>query len=249
MDFWNDAKELSFLVSASSTGSISPRYRSTIGASVSQSSHRSASIRTWLRYRALSEGTASSRLRSGLRWSFDPTSGSRSPAGGPEPGPRPKHHRRLKGLVHVVGDDVELPLRIAIQAVIAGPGPVAVAVDQDVIKRQEPEDTVDVEDRLEGFLELSRRCLVENPAQGNEGLPVRLVVGRRDLEPFLVLLNLLPQVSEAAVGARVPRNLPAGPLAGPILPRQESFASLAHTKPDAPARALRHSPRWRVGLV
>ena len=36
-----------------------------------------------------------------------------------------------------------------------------------------------------------------------------------------------------------------------VLPRQESFASLAHTEPDWRQRegCSRHSPRWRVGFV
>ena len=68
----------------------------------------------------------------------------------PKPGPPAGAER----LVHVVRDEVELPLRVAVEAVVAGPNPVAVVVDEGDVQGQEPEQAVDVEDRLEGGFEL-----------------------------------------------------------------------------------------------
>jgi hypothetical protein len=51
--------------------------------------------------------------------------------------------------------------RVLVDAEVAGADPVAVAVDERILQRQEPQHAVDVEDRLQRRLELVRRRLVE----------------------------------------------------------------------------------------
>src|SRR5262249_7405307 len=74
-------------------------------------------------------------------------------------------HHRAERLIHIVRNDVELPFRVAIEAVVAGANPVAVLVDRGVVQSEEPEHTLDIEHRLERLLELVERRFVQRFAE------------------------------------------------------------------------------------
>ncbi len=90
-----------------------------------------------------------------------------------EPGRRSEPPTAFVGeaLVHVVRDDVEAPLLVLIDAVVARACPVAVAVDERHIQRQEPQRAVDVEDRIERGFQLVGRRLVQDTEQLDESRP------------------------------------------------------------------------------
>src|SRR5204863_7272245 len=58
------------------------------------------------------------------------------------PGAHARAHRGLEHFIEVAGDDVELALGVLVDAEVAGADPVAVAVDQHVLQRQEPQHAV-----------------------------------------------------------------------------------------------------------
>ena len=60
-------------------------------------------------------------------------------------------------------DDVEAALRVLIDAVVARARPVAVAVDERHVEREELQRAVDVEDRHQRGFELLGRRLVQAP--------------------------------------------------------------------------------------
>ena len=69
-------------------------------------------------------------------------------------------------LVEVVREDVELAARVAVDVVVAGARPVAVAVDERDVEREEPKRAVDVENRLERRLELAPPASGSAPCRG-----------------------------------------------------------------------------------
>jgi hypothetical protein len=98
---------------------------------------------------------------------------------------------------------------VEIQVVIAAPGPIAVAVDQHIVERQEPERAIDVQDRRERPFELVRRCRVQDPGQADQRVPGPPVVPVPDLEQPLVGFGIVAGVLEARAAARIARYLPA----------------------------------------
>ena len=144
----------------------------------------------------------------------------------------------LEGLVHVVRDGVELALGVEVQAVVAGPDPVPVVVDQGHVEGQKPEQPVHVEDRFQRLFELVRRGLVEDFAHVDEGLPRLLAVRRLDLVPPLVVLGLVPEVVEAAAAAGAAPDLPAAALVGLVVLDEELLVELLDVGVDAPTLAV-----------
>ena len=126
--------------------------------------------RTYARYRSRSAGTASSFERSGLPVVEADERIEIRACRRPPPNPRPPAFAAER-LVEVVRQDVKLPVLVPVDAVVAGPRPVAVAVDERDVEREEPQRAVDVEDRLERRLELRRRRLVQHLAQLDERRP------------------------------------------------------------------------------
>ena len=182
----------------------------------------------------LSIGTLTSRTRALETWSLAWTTASGQAAGRP-------WSAFPHGLVHVVWQDVKLPLGIQVDAVITGTGPVPIAVDQGHVKGQEPEQAVHVEDGFQGCLEFLRRCLVERAAQRDQGLPGFGAILRLDLESFTISCNVFTQVPESAVGLWVSTDLPAGTLGGPIVLGNELLVELFDVGVETPTTPLDHN--------
>ena len=103
---------------------------------------------------------------------------------GPAPGPTTTAGaahawamRGVEGLVHVVGEDVELAFFIEGNAVVTGADPIAIAIDETNIKCQEPEQAIDIEDFFKFGFQVFRWSLVQHPAQVDKSLPAFFFVG------------------------------------------------------------------------
>ena len=61
---------------------------------------------------------------------------------------------KCKCFVHIVRHQMKLAFAIAEQAVVAGPCPITITVDQNVIERQELQRTIDIKNRIERRFQL-----------------------------------------------------------------------------------------------
>ena len=96
------------------------------------------------------------------------------PSGAARPAPsatkaRPAGQR--KRFVGVIGNEMEAPLRVEIEIVVAGAHPIAVVVDEHVFERQKLERSVDIEQRRQRGLQLVRRRLVQHATKLDEAGP------------------------------------------------------------------------------
>ena len=133
---------------------------------------------------------------------------------------------------------MEHALLIAIDRVVAGTNPVAVAVDERVVECQEPECLVDVEHRRESRFELSERCLVERLAELDQRLPVLGVVIRLQAEGSFVIVDVVTDVLQPTASHRTAVDLPPRPLRTRIVLSQKILVELLGTRIDAPALAV-----------
>ncbi len=219
-------------------------------------------------YRARSAGTASSFARSALLSSSRPTSGSRSgPPPRPNPSTRPRIRSlgagppgrtapparmpgnppppaaallRTQAFVDVVRKDVEAALLVLIDVVVARARPVAVAVDQRDVERQELERAVDVQDRRERRFELSGGVWFRTFVKRDQIRPALRVVLARDLVEPLVVLDALAEVVQPGAAARAARHLPSRALRGVEEVAHEVLVELLRVHVDAPAFAVDH---------
>src|SRR5262249_42968868 len=96
----------------------------------------------------------------------------------------------LERLIGIVREEMEIPLGIAVQLIVAGPHPVAVAVASGAVEGQEPKNLLNVQHRFEGFFQLVQRRLGESLAQLDQRRPVLWIVLGFDLEAALVISEI-----------------------------------------------------------
>ena len=85
-----------------------------------------------------------------------------------------------------MGNYVENPGGIHIQAVVACTSPIAIAIDRYNIKSEESQQAVHIKDQLDLGRQIFTAGFVQDLAQVYEGLPGLLIVLRLDLEPLLI---------------------------------------------------------------
>ena len=132
-------------------------------------------------------------------------------------------------------NDVELALVILEEIVVARASPISVTVNQRHIQGQEPEQAVDVEDRRECLLQLIGRCLIERVAERNQVFPGLLIILRLDLESSPIFRDILAQVPETTIRARVAAHFPPSPFGRAIVFGQELLVELLNVGIQAPA--------------
>ena len=141
-----------------------------------------------------------------------------------------------------MGQNVESPILIEEQAVIAGPHPVAIPVDQRCIECQKPQGAIDIQNRIQCRLQLVQRCLSQHLGQLDEGFPVFCLVFGLDREDLLVTRDVVAHVLETAPAPGAPRNFPASPFGVTEMPRQKILVELLDIHIQAPAFAVDHHP-------
>jgi hypothetical protein len=117
-----------------------------------------------------------------------------------------------EAFVDVVRDDVELAGGVAVETVVAGARPVAVAVDQRHFDRQEFQRAVDVEQRRQRRFELVGRRLIQDLTELRQRLPRLGIVLGLDFVERLVLRRILAEVLETSAPARTPGAFQRAPI-------------------------------------
>ena len=145
-----------------------------------------------------------------------------------------RSHRWAEGFVHVVRQDVKLALLVQIDAVVAGSNPIAIAVDERVVEREEPQQSVDVEHRLKCGFQFFRRRFVERLAELDERLPGFVAVVF-DLVTAFVIFGVVTDVFQATTATRRAADLPARSLRRRIILSEELLVELLHVGVHAPA--------------
>ena len=132
------------------------------------------------------------------------------------------------------------PGGVQIQAVVAGTCPIAVAIDQRDIKRQKPQQAIDIEDRFDRIRQISAAGFVQDLAQINQSTPGHLLVFRLDLEPLLIAVQFLTKVSHSAIGIRTPGYFPASSRSAPEVFLDEVFIELLDITENPPTLIVDH---------
>jgi len=132
------------------------------------------------------------------------------------------------------------PGGLHIQAVVACACPIAIAIDRHNIKSQEPQQTVDIEDRFDLAREIFTAGFVQSLAQVDEGAPGFLLVLRLDLESLLIAVQLLAKVSQSAIGVRAAGYFPASSCSSPKVFLDEVLVELLDVTENPPTLAVDH---------
>ena len=148
--------------------------------------------------------------------------------------------RTAKGFVHVVRQHVKHAVGIAVDAVVAGAHPVAIAVGGDHVQCEETQCSVDIQDGFDGGGQFFNGRFLKHFAQRNECLPRFVAVLGLDLETLPVRREFLAEVAQSAIGLRTAGNLPARPAGRAKKFLHKIFVELLHVGKQAPAFAVDH---------
>src|SRR5205823_14777902 len=94
--------------------------------------------------------------------------------------------RQAECFIEVMRKYVETAFLLQVDIVVACPNPITVVVNEDVFQGEEFQRALDVQERLKGFLQFARRCLVQHLAKPNESGPGLRIVLALNLIDFLV---------------------------------------------------------------
>ena len=157
------------------------------------------------------------------------------------------HVGSVKGLVHVVGDHVELAFFIHVEAIVAGADPVAVIVNQGDIECQELQCPFDVQQWFDGGGQVAGRRFVENFAELDQRLPGLVIIFRFDFISAAVVFNFIADIIETAAASWTSPDLPAGAFGRGVVLGKEFLVELLQICIQPPAFAV-DDDLHKVGL-
>jgi hypothetical protein len=129
---------------------------------------------------------------------------------------------------------VELTLFITKQVVVTCPRPVAVAVCQDNIQRQELQGGIDIQDRIERCFQLIARCFVQCLAKLDKCGPCLRAVVRFHFETRFVFFKIITKITEPTITVGATTDLPASSLGTIEILSDKFFVELLHAIENTP---------------
>src|SRR4030095_8927660 len=101
-----------------------------------------------------------------------------------------------KCLIRVMGNEMKSTPHVLIEIVVAGPDPVAVAIDEDILKRKKLECSIHIEQGLQGLFQRVGWCLLESPAELDQSSPGLWILAGLQCVDLAAGIDLFPEVFE-----------------------------------------------------